>query len=128
LHFLAGLRRPQDLMTWNKRGSSFESLVIEELAALASLRLVRPEIFFWRTQAGAEVDLLIIEGRRILPVEIKLGAAIDRYAMAGLRQCVKDLGLSRGWMVTTGRERQRLSTGIEIIPWAEVASGQIDLF
>jgi predicted AAA+ superfamily ATPase len=128
LHFLAGLRRPQDLMTWNKRGSSFESLVIEELAALASLRLVRPEIFFWRTQAGAEVDLLIIEGRRILPVEIKLGAAIDRYAMAGLRQCMKDLGLSRGWMVTTGRERQRLSTGIEIIPWAEVASGQIDLF
>ena len=91
-------------------------------------RLVRPEIFFWRTQAGAEVDLLIIEGRRILPVEIKLGAAVDRYAMAGLRRCMKDLGLSRGWMVTTARERQCLPTGIEIIPWAEVAAGQVELF
>ena len=128
LHFLAGLRTPQELTTWNKRGASFESLVIEELTALATRQLVRPEIFFWRTQAGAEVDLLIIEGRRILPVEIKLGAAVDHYAIAGLRQCMKDLGLSRGWVVTTAQERQRLSAGIEIIPWGDVASGRIELF
>ena len=128
LHFLAGLRRPQELTTWNKRGASFESLVIEELSALAAHRLVRPEIFFWRTQAGAEVDLLIVEGRRILPVEIKLGAAVDRYAVVGLRQCMKDLGLSRGWVITTARERQRLSAGIEIVPWGDVASGRIELF
>lgn len=128
LHFLAGLRRPQELTTWNKRGASFEGLVIEELAGLAARRLVRPEVFFWRTQAGAEVDLLITEGRQILPVEIKLGAAVDHYALAGLRQCMKDLVLSRGWVITTARERHSLSGGIEIIPWADVASGQIELF
>jgi len=127
LHFLAGLRRPQELMTWHKRGSSFEGLVIEELAALAARRLVRPEIFFWRTHAGAEVDLLIIEGRRILPVEIKLGAAVDHYAVAGLRRCMKDLGLRRGWIVTTAPDKRRLSAGIEIIPWSDVASGQVEL-
>jgi len=127
LHFLAGLRRPQELATWHKRGAAFEGLVIEELVALASRRLVRPEIFFWRTQAGAEVDLLITEGRRVLPVEIKLGAAVDHYSLAGLRQCMKDLGLSRGWVVTTARERQPLTAGIEIIPWDDVASGQIEL-
>ncbi len=128
LHFLAGLRRPSDLTTWPRRGASFEGLVIEELTTLASSRLVRPEFFFWRTQAGAEVDLLIVNGRTILPIEIKLGAAIDRYAAAGLRQCMKDLGLSRGWIVTTGTERRRLSAQIEIIPWAEIVSGQVDLF
>lgn len=128
LHFLAGLRRPQDLATWHKRGASFEGLVIEELVALASYRLVRPEIFFWRTHAGAEVDLLIVEGQRILPVEIKLGAAVDHYGIAGLRQCMKDLELGRGWVITTAKERRQLSAGIEIIPWTEVASGHIDLF
>ena len=128
LHFLAGLRRPQELTTWHKRGSSFEGLVIEELAALATRRLIRPEIFFWRTHAGAEVDLLIVEGRRILPVEIKLGAAVDHYAVAGLRGCMKDLGLRRGWIVTTAADRRRLSAGIEIIPWSDVASGQVELF
>jgi hypothetical protein len=128
LHFLAGLRRPQELMTWNRRGASFECLVIEELAALAARQLVRPETFFWRTQAGAEVDLLIVEGRRVLPIEIKLGAAVDHYAVAGLRQCMKDLGLSRGWVITTAKDRQRLSSGIEIIPWNDIASGRIELF
>lgn len=128
LHFLAGLRRPAELATWPKRGGSFEGLVIEELAALAARRLVRPELFFWRTQAGAEVDLLIVEGRRILPIEIKIGAAVDRYAIVGLRQCMKDLGLHRGWVISTTRERRRLSPDIDIIPWAEVASGQLDLF
>jgi predicted AAA+ superfamily ATPase len=128
LHFLAGLRQPRELATWPKRGASFEGLVIEELAGLAARRLVRPEIFFWRTHAGAEVDLLIAEGGHILPIEIKLGAAVDHYAVAGLRQCMKDLGLRRGWVVSTTRERRRLSPGIEISPWAEVASGQVDLF
>ncbi len=128
LHFLAGLRRPPELATWPKRGASFEGLVIEELAALAARRLVRPELFFWRTQAGAEVDLLIVEGRRILPIEIKAGSAVDRYAVAGLRQCMKDLGLHRGLVVSTARERRRLSPDIEIIPWSDVSSGQIELF
>ena len=74
------------------------------------------------------VDLLIIEGRRILPVEIKLGAAVDHYAVAGLRQCMKDLGLRRGWIITTTADRRLMSAGIEIIPWADVASGQVELF
>ena len=101
LHFLAGLRQPRELVTWPKRGASFEGMVIEELVALAARRLVRPGIFFWRTQAGAEVDLLIVEGRRMLPIEIKLGAAVNHYAVAGLRQCMKDLGLRRGWVDDT---------------------------
>lgn len=70
LHFLAGLREPRELNSWPKRGHSFEGLVIEQLVALAERQFVRPEFFFWRTQAGAEVDLLIKAGRRILPVEI----------------------------------------------------------
>jgi len=61
LHFLAGLRAPADLESWPRRGASFEALVIEELAAWAAERFVRPGIFYWRTQAGAEVDLLIVE-------------------------------------------------------------------
>ncbi len=128
LHFLAGLRQPRELATWARRGASFEGLVIEELTALATRRLVDPQVFFWRTQAGAEVDLLIVAGRKILPVEIKLGASVDQYALAGLRQCMKDLGLRRGWVVSTARERRRLFAGIEVIPWADIVGGRIDLF
>lgn len=128
LHFLAGLRAPAELTTWPKRGHSFEGLVIEELATLATNRLVRPELFFWRTQAGAEVDLLIRNGRELLPIEVKLGAAIDHRSVAGLRQCMKDLGLKRGWVITNGNERRKLSNEIEVLPWKMVANGEVDLF
>ena len=127
LHFLAGLRQPRELGTWSRRGSSFEGMVIEELAGLAADRLVRPELFFWRTQAGAEVDLLLVSGRRVLPIEIKLGAAVDQYAVAGLRQCMKDLSLKRGWVVCSAAERRTIGGGIEIVPWSHIVNGNVDL-
>ncbi|HOY28971.1 MAG TPA: hypothetical protein PLR96_08345 [Flavobacteriales bacterium] len=39
-------------------------------------------MFFWRTQAAAEVDLLIRNGNQLLPVEIKLGTTIDPRSLA----------------------------------------------
>lgn len=124
LHFLAGLRRPVDLETWPRRGHSFEGLVIEELISLSRERLVRPEPSFWRTQAGAEVDLLLQDGRHLVPIEIKLGSAIDPRGLAGLRQCMEDLHTSHGYVVTGGGVRTRLGGGIEIVPFAEVIAGR----
>ena len=127
LHFLAGLREPRELPTWARRGASFEGLVIEELAAWASDQLVRPEVCFWRTQAGAEVDLLIVHGRRVVPVEIKLGSAVPPRSLAGLRQCMSDLGLKRGFVIHTGDERRSVGSSVELIPWEAVRQGKIDL-
>ncbi len=126
LHFLAGLRRPTELRDWPLRGSSFEGLVIEELTGLASERIVRPEFFHWRPAGGGEVDLLVKDGLRIHAIEIKLGSTVDARGLAGLRQCMVDLGLDRGWIVYGGRERRRLSHGIEVVPWADIASGKFD--
>jgi hypothetical protein len=128
LHFLAGLREPRELDAWHRRGASFEGMVIEEIAAWAAGRMVRPELFFWRTQAGGEVDLLVVDGRRIFPIEIKLGAALDPRSLAGLRQCMQDLSLPRGFVVTTASERRSIGKGIDIIPWQDLATGTIDLF
>jgi predicted AAA+ superfamily ATPase len=50
------------------------------------------------------------------------------HHLAGLRQCMKDLGLRRGFVVTTAREGRRLSPGVEVVPWDHIASGQVDLF
>jgi len=126
LHHLAGLRQPSELPAWPRRGHSFEGLVIEELAAWANRTIVKPEVFFWRTQAGAEVDLLIADGRRIIPVEIKLGAAVDGRSLHGLRQCMADLSLRRGFVVYTGTERRTLDGRIDLVPWDDVQSGAFE--
>ena len=126
LHYLAHLRRPEDLETWPRRGHSFEGLVIEEIAALAEQHLSRPEICFWRTQAGAEVDLILHHRGRRIPIEIKLGTTVDRYAVAGLRQFLKDFDVKRGWVVANVAERRHLGRDIEIVPWEDVMSGRED--
>lgn len=127
LHHLAGLRTPAELATWHRRGASFEGLVIEELTRRARLagRQVQPH--FWRTSAGAEVDLLLVEGRRITPIEIKLGAEVRPQSLAALRQCMVDLDLKKGYVVTTGEEPRKLGGGIEIVPWGRIESGEVAL-
>ena len=61
-------------------------------------------------------------------MEIKLGASVDRYALAGLRQCMKDLGLRRAWVVASAGEARHLAPGVELVPWERVADGSVDLF
>lgn len=101
--------------------------MIEELISWASDHLVRPEPCFWRTQAGAEVDLLLIHGRRIAPIEIKLGPAVPPRSLAGLKQCMSDLGLKRGYVIHTGDERRSVGSSIKLVPWPAVRQGEIDL-
>lgn len=126
LHLLAGLRRPGDLTTWARRGASFEGLVVEEIAALAAERIVRPGVHFWRSAAGAEVDLLISDGKRLVPIEIKLGAAADGHALRGLRSCMSDLGLGKGYVVTGGEQRAQAGPDVELVPFHDVLSGRED--
>jgi len=127
LHFLAGLREPRDLLTWPRRGHSFEGMVIEELAGLAAERTVRPELAFWRTQAGGEVDLLVRAGRRLIAVEIKLSASIDRHAVAGLRQCMRDLSLKHGWVIANTTESRTIGRDITVVPWNDIVARTADI-
>ncbi len=126
LHHLLDLRSPGDLDVWPRRGHSFEGLVVEELCSLATRHDPRAHLAFWRTHAGAEVDLIVKVGTTLLPIEIKLGQQVGPYDIAGLRSCMKDLELERGWIVYGGTERFELGAGIEIVPWAEVARGAVD--
>jgi predicted AAA+ superfamily ATPase len=127
LHYLAGVRTADDLAQWPRRGASFEGMIVEELIALMHDRVRRPYASFWRTSAGAEVDLLLGDGTQLLPIEIKLGRGVDQYAVAGLRNCMSDLGLDRGWVVTGSGERQELGRGIELVPWPALVSGEVEL-
>jgi len=125
LHRLAGLKDDASLDTWPNRGNSFEGLVVEELITAGSIHLLSPEFYFYRTQAGAEVDLLIKSGQEIWPVEIKLGIDVRQYDTVGLRHCMEDLKLNRGFIITRGEAIRLLGRDIYALPWEQIASGQI---
>lgn len=120
LHHLASLSSPEQLQAWPKRGASWEGLLIEEIARRTALEKPHARPYFWRTQAGAEVDLIIDGGNRKAAIEIKLGGAPSIQSLQALRQCLKDLGIRQGLVLYGGREDTRVGKDIRLVPWTEV--------
>lgn len=61
--FLAGELQPQ--------GAHLENLVLTDLVAWRDAQVDPPQILYWRTRAGAEVDFVIEHGSKLLPIEVK---------------------------------------------------------
>ena len=73
LHALLNLREREDVESHPVLGASWEGHVIEQL--IGHLRADPDECYFWATHSGAELDLLIVRGRRRRGFEIKRTAA-----------------------------------------------------
>ena len=70
------------------------------------------QAFFWRTAQGEEVDLLMDVGERRVPFEIRLHSAPTPHDAEGLRRCMRDLGLSRGYLIYPGPRNYSLGSNI----------------
>lgn len=69
LHTLLGVESSGDLAGHPKVGASWEGFLVKEIIERLNAR--EEECYFWATQAGAELDLLIVSGQRRLGFEIK---------------------------------------------------------
>jgi predicted AAA+ superfamily ATPase len=111
LHHLLGVpHQRKNVLAHPKAGASFETFCIEQIATHA--RLVDPgaQLFFWRTHAGVEVDLLLHVRGRLVPIEIKLGLAVPE--LQGLQSCMADLELDRGFVVNRSTAAVEVRRGI----------------
>jgi predicted AAA+ superfamily ATPase len=70
---LIGLIDKAALLTYPKLGASWECVAIEEIIRAHHARA--EDCYFWRTQAGAELDLCIEENGKLLGFECKYTSA-----------------------------------------------------
>lgn len=98
LHLLTHVISQDAFVTSANRGASFEGFVIEEVLRVMK---VKPEdCFYWRTHAGAEIDLLILRGSKKIGFEIKL---TDRPSITkSMHIARQDLCLSHTYLVHPG--------------------------
>jgi uncharacterized protein len=119
LHYLLGVPHTRTaVLAHPKAGASFETFCIEQIATHAALADPAAKLFFWRTHAGAEVDLLLQLRGRLVPIEIKLG--VSAPDLRGLESCMRDLGLTRGFVVNRSAEAIPLRKGIVMCPLSEL--------
>jgi len=117
LHYLLGVADTDALWRHPKVGASWEGFALEQ-----ALRLLRPdEAYFWATQNGAELDLLVVRHGRRLGFEFKWTEA--PATTRSMHVALRDLGLDRLWVVHPGPHRFPLHDRITALPLAELAAG-----
>jgi hypothetical protein len=110
LHALLDLPSPAALDAHPKVGASWEGFVLEELIGLAGER----NAYYWRTQAGAELDLLLLLRGRRIGVEVKYA---DAPAMTrSMHVNLESLKLDRLYVIYPGTEAYLLRPGVEVLP------------
>jgi hypothetical protein len=122
LCYLTGLRDPEHAASGPMAGAIFETAVLAEIVRTLMHRAQEPQVYFWRTAAGAEVDIVLESAGRLIPVEVKL-TATPRPAMAdNIRKFRQDFGerAQAGYVVHTGDARLPLAPEVTALPFAEL--------
>ena len=83
---VSGLATYELLENSGKIGAVFENLCLNEIRKALSLTAQSPEIRFWRTPTGAEVDFVIETGAHLIPIEVKRS---EGYVQADLKNLLK---------------------------------------
>ena len=118
VHTLLGLDDRDAVLGHPVTGGSWEGFVLENLLGAASERV---RAWFYRTAAGAEVDLVLeMPGGKLWAVEIKRGLApkLDR----GFHHAREDLEPERSFVVYSGDDRYPKGDGVEVVGLGELAS------
>jgi predicted AAA+ superfamily ATPase len=103
-------------------GAHFENLVLCDLLAWRDTHVPRPEITYWRTSDGHEVDFVIEWKKRLVGVEVKAGKQPGMRDIQGLRTFLAEhpkqaLG---GIVLHGGIETYWLDERIVAVPWWRV--------
>lgn len=116
LHALLGIDSIQSLQGHPALGASFEGWVIEQIISAAPQGW---DWHFYRTAAGAEVDLVLKRARQTVVVEIKFSAAPK--PAKGFWSALEDLKPQRAFVVAPVRERYPLTERVQVLPVLDCA-------
>ena len=86
-------------------------------------RGLESNLHFWRDRSGNEIDVLLEEAGKLMPVEIKAGATISADFFRGLdhwkRLAREEAGAS--WLVYGGKE-SHVRQGHQVVSWSNVGT------
>jgi predicted AAA+ superfamily ATPase len=90
--YLLGIRNADQLQRDRLRGGLYENLVILEFLKERLNRGAAPDLYFYRDSHGNEVDLVVREAGRLIPVEIKSAATFTPEFVHGIERFRETVG------------------------------------
>jgi predicted AAA+ superfamily ATPase len=118
VHCLLGITDYNTLSGHPVVGLSWEGFVIENLlAAVPDLTIAS----FYRTSAGAEIDLVLeIPGHGLWAIDVKRG--LSALPEKGFHNACEDLKPARRFVVNSGNDRYRIAEDVEAIGLRDLAA------
>jgi predicted AAA+ superfamily ATPase len=112
LHALLSIKTTEDLLAHPVVGASWEGFVIENILSCIPVG-VTP--WFYRTSAGAEIDLVLEIGpKNIYVIEIKRSAS--PVVSKGFYHGIEDIGAENRYIVYPGQETFPSANGVTVLP------------
>jgi len=108
LHHLLGLETFTDISSHPQVGASWEGFALEQTLLLSRGR----DAYFWATQSGAELDLLLVEGGKRIGYEFKYSE--KPTTTRSMRIAIEDLKLNKLRIVCPGKVQAQLDEKIEV--------------
>jgi predicted AAA+ superfamily ATPase len=111
VHALLGIPTLEALLGHPVVGASWEGFVLESLISVAP---EGTESYFYRTSAGAEIDIvLVLPGGARWAVEVK--RSLSPRPERGFHNACADIAPERRWVVYPGTERYPLGNDVEAV-------------
>jgi predicted AAA+ superfamily ATPase len=99
LHHLLNINSIEELDHHPVRGASWETFVLEDLIRRERLRHPHSQSYYWRTGAGAELDLVLDRGSYRVGIEIKAGRGDRVRTSRFIEQIIADIDASSAWIL-----------------------------
>lgn len=109
LHHLLSLKSYESVNGHPKVGASWEGFAMEQILRLNQAH----EAYFWATQSGAELDLLLFENGERIGYEFKFSE--QPKVTRSMRIAIQDLGLAKLRIICPGNATARLDERIDAV-------------
>lgn len=122
--YLQGLASPDMLAASPLLGSVFETWAVNSVFRQAASLDFSPVLYHWRTNGGAEVDLVIEANGKLYPVEMKCKANLKTHDASGIRaffESYRKMNVETGLIIYAGDTCYRFEENVMAIPWNAVA-------
>lgn len=116
LHYFLGLEEAEDLPRHPRFAASWEGFALQQVLTAHGER----GAYFYRTQRGAELDLMLLRNGSRWGFEFKCTDA--PRVTKSIRIVIDDVGLTHLWVVYPGRREYPLGDKITAIPLSQVPS------
>lgn len=115
LHYLLGIRNVNDMMGHPSTGASWEGFCVEQIANHLP---AGASVSFYRTAAGAELDVVVETGRQTLGFEIKFSSAPK--VTKGFWQACEDIGIDKAFVLAPVQEGWTMANDVRVVSPLEI--------